>query len=235
MMLAQADLRAKLLLALGLVGASMALDLVGLALLLLAAQGLLLASGLGLRHRVVGLAALAALPFVVLNALLVGGTPLAALGPLALSQEGFALGLRFGGRGLLAVLAALWVVRTTTPREALHALRRWPRLAVALAGALRFAPLAAEDVARAREAQQLRGRAAPTGARGMAALMVPVMVGTVRRGRTLQEALDLAAFGSGPRTVRPSSTLGALDLALAAMGLALLGLAAWVALRGGAP
>lgn len=228
MMLARADLRAKIALVLGLLALSLAADLVVLALLLLAVEGLLLASGLAARQRPLALAALFALPFVLLNAALYGTSVAAAAGPLVLYREGLDAGLGFAGRALAALAAGLWVLHTTPPREALRLLSRWPRLAVAVAGTMRFAPLAAEDWGRVREAQALRGAPVGRGVRGAlhaSPLMVPLFVATVRRGQALQEALEASAFGSGPRTRAPAAPLRAFDLALAALGLALLGMA----------
>lgn len=234
MSLARARIAAKLLLVAGLLVLGFATDLAGLALLLVAAEGLLLASGVR-AQRVVLLAALATLPFALLNAVLYGDTTIAALGPIALRAEGLAAGLGFAGRAVLAVMAGLWVLATTPPREALRSLRRWPRAALAAAGTARFLPLAAEDWTRVREAQALRGRAIAAGLHGTLAaapLTVPLMVATVRRGRTLQEAIEASAFGSGPRTAWPTQPWRATDAAAALLGLVLLGLAAWVALRG---
>lgn len=217
----RARLAAKLALVAGFLGLALVGDLGVLALLLLAVEGLLLASRA--RQRVLALAGLFALPFALLNAVLVGSEPLAALGPLALHREGLLAGLAFAGRALVAVGAGLWVLHTTRPREALRLLARWPRAALACAATMRFAPLAAEDWERVREAQALRAPERST----MAPLLVPLFVATVRRGRALEEAIAASAFGSGPRTAWPRAPWRALDVLTAALGLALLALAAW--------
>lgn len=232
-----AGLAARLVLLAGLMVLALAADLVGLALLLAAVEGLLLAAGLMRRQRVVALAAAGAAPFALVAALLIGPTPLAAVGPLALHREGLALGLLLAGRIVVAVAGAQWVLGTARHREALRLLAPWPRVALAAAGTLRFAPLVAHDWRRIAEAQATRGHRVGRGWRGgagMAPLLVPLFVGTVRRGRLLQEAVEASAFGSGPRTRHPRAPATLHGAATALLGLALLGLAA-MRLVGGAP
>lgn len=232
---ARADLRARLLLGAGLLAAALASGLAGLALLLLALAGLLLAARVG-RTRLFLLAGLVAVPFAVLNGLLYGSEAVAAWGPLALRREGLEAGLGFAGRAVLAMGLGLWLLGTTVPRDALRLLGRWPRAGLALAATMRFVPMAAEDWARVREAQGLRGHRVARGWRGaaMAApLVVPLFVATVRRGRALEEAIGASAFGSGPRTREPLPAWAPRDLAVAALGAAMLAFAAWRALRGG--
>lgn len=223
------DLRAKAALALGLLGLALAADLVVLALLLLAVEGLLLASGILRRQRVLLAAAALALLFALLNAAFVGRTVVVEAGGAALYLEGLLAGLAFGGRTLVALGSGLWILGTTRPREAMRLLARWPRLALAVAGTMRFAPLAAEDWHRVREAQALRGHPVGAGVRGAAhaaPLMVPLFVATVRRGHALQEAIEASAFGSGSRTRAPLPPMRAADVGVAALALALLALAA---------
>jgi energy-coupling factor transporter transmembrane protein EcfT len=227
-----AGLAARLAALVGLLAAAMVADLVGLALLLCAAEGLLLASGRGRGQGPVLAAAAFAAPFALLNGALYGAIPVAGL---PLFREGLEAGAAFGLRTVIAVAGGLWVLRTARPREALALLHRWPRAALAVAGALRFAPLAARDWARVREAHALRSPAGGKGLRGTLAaapLLVPLTVATVRRGAALQDAIEASAFGSGPRTRWPRAALDQADLALAGMGAALLALAAWRLLRG---
>jgi energy-coupling factor transporter transmembrane protein EcfT len=229
---ARGDLRGKLALTTGMLAAAMAVGVAGLALLLAGVEGLLLAAGLARRQRPVLMAGFSALPFALLNAALYGSTPVAGL---PLYSEGLEAGAAFAARAVLAVALGWWVLATTPPRAALHMLSRWPRVAVAVAGTLRFAPLAAQDWARVREAQALRGQPTGRGLRSLrhaAPLVVPLTVATVRRGHTLQEALDAAAFGSGPRTVAPKSPWTMPDVALATLGSALFALALWDVLGG---
>lgn len=73
---------------------------------------------------------------------------------------------------------------------------------VLVAGA-RFIPVAAADIRELRDAARLRGLAIDGGVRrqvaGWRLLIVPLLVTTVRRGLQLGEAMELRAFGVGPR------------------------------------
>lgn len=232
---ARGDLRARLALLVGVLAAALVAQPVVLALLLLAVEGLLLASGLGRRQKPLLWAALFATPFVALDGALHGAAAAFTVGGVTFYQEGLVAGLGFASRAVIAVGLAWWVLATTAPRDALRLLDRWPRAALASAGTLRFAPLAAEDWTQVREAQALRGHRAGKGWRGALAsapLLVPLVVATARRGQVLQEAIEASAFGSGPRTRHPAPALRAPDLALAGLGAALLAAALLRALQG---
>ena len=73
---------------------------------------------------------------------------------------------------------------------------------VLVAGA-RFVPIAAADIRELRDAARLRGLAIDGSLRrqleGWRLLVVPLLVTTVRRGLQLGEAMELRAFGVGPR------------------------------------
>ncbi|MCA1814345.1 MAG: energy-coupling factor transporter transmembrane protein EcfT [Halobacteriales archaeon] len=218
------DLRAKLALALGLLVAGMLGGLAVAALAFLAAEGLLLASGLARAQRPLGWAALGLVPFALLDGVLLGSVPLAALGPLVLHTDGLLMGLAFALRALAALALGLWLLRTAAARDALRLLHRWPRVAVLVAGTMRFAPLAAQDWSRVREAMAMRGLEPGPGARGAmrgASLLVPLFVLSVRRGQAVDEALQASAFGSGPRTPPRRSALPWSHVAAALAGLAL--------------
>lgn len=235
MILRSRDLRVQLALAAALFACAMVSPLPVLALLLLVVEGLLLTAGAG-SQRALLLAGITALPFVLVNAALLGPTPLATLGPITLYRQGFEAGLGFAGRGLVAVGAGLWVLRSASVRDAMQLLRRWPRAALAASATLRFVPLAAEDWGRIREAQAMRGHRMARGVRGstgVAPLLVPLLVGTVRRGHTLQEAIEASAFGSGPRTERAFPRLLGGDVALLGLAALLLALTGWHVARTG--
>jgi energy-coupling factor transporter transmembrane protein EcfT len=234
MILSSRDLRVQLAVALGLFACALAASLESLALVLIAAEGLLLTAGWR-GQRTMLLAAMTAAPFVVLNGVLLGPTPFAALGPVTLHREGIEAGLGFAGRGLVALAAAMWVAQNARARDVLRALRRWPSLALAATASLRFAPLAAQDWSQIREAQAMRGHRLANGIRGSlgaAPLLVPLLVGTVRRGHTLQEAIEASAFGSGPRTAYPAPKLARPDVVLLGLALLLFGVTAWLVARG---
>jgi biotin transport system permease protein len=111
---------------------------------------------------------------------------------------------------LLALVLAAAVVTATTRVTAMVAvvervcapLRfagvRPARIGLALAMALRFIPLVAERADRIREAQAARGGAA-RGVRGLAALVVPLLVQVLQLAHTVSEALDARGADDVPR------------------------------------
>lgn len=220
------DPRARLALALGLLLAGMLGALPVAALALAAALGLLLAARAPLRP--LGLAAAGLAPVALLDGALAGSRAVLALGPVTLRAEGLLAGLALALRALASLALGLWLARTVPAREALRLLHRWPRAALLVAGTLRFAPLAAHDWVRVREAVALRGVEPGRGLRGArsaAGLLVPLFVLTVRRGHAVDEALQAAAFASGPRTPPARAALPRLSLLALLAGLALAALA----------
>jgi biotin transport system permease protein len=111
---------------------------------------------------------------------------------------------------LLALVLAAAVVTATTRVTAMVAvvervcapLRfvgvRPARIGLALAMALRFIPLVAERADRIREAQAARGGSA-RGVRGLAALVVPLLVQVLQLAHTVSEALDARGADDVPR------------------------------------
>jgi len=86
---------------------------------------------------------------------------------------------------------------------ALLALRVPFAVSFVLVAGSRFVPIAAGDIRELRDAARLRGLAIDGGLRrqvaGWRLLIVPLLVTTVRRGLQLGEAMELRAFGVGPR------------------------------------
>ena len=80
------------------------------------------------------------------------------------------------------------------------------RFAVATDLAFRFVPNLAQDFATTMDAQKARGYELDRAVglwralRNLAPLLVPVTIGTILKGEDVIDALDLRAFGSGPRT-----------------------------------
>jgi biotin transport system permease protein len=111
---------------------------------------------------------------------------------------------------LLALVLAAAVVTATTRVTAMVAvvekvcapLRfvgvRPARVGLALAMVLRFIPLVAERADRIREAQAARGGSA-RGVRGMAAIVVPLLVQVLQLAHTVSEALDARGADDVPR------------------------------------
>jgi biotin transport system permease protein len=115
---------------------------------------------------------------------------------------------------LLALVLAAAVVTATTRVTAMVAVVekvcaplalvgvRPARIGLALAMTLRFIPLVAERADRIREAQAARGGAV-RGPRGLAALVVPLLVSVLQLAHTVSEALDARGADDVPRAVRP--------------------------------
>ncbi|GAC1456643.1 MAG: hypothetical protein NVSMB8_03540 [Candidatus Limnocylindrales bacterium] len=100
----------------------------------------------------------------------------------------------------------------------------------------RFIPIAAADIRELRDAARLRGLTIDGSiARQIAGwrlLIVPLLVGTVRRGLQLGEAMELRAFGVGPRGAGDiRSRWAPIDTVACVLGLlglvAVLGLVVW--------
>jgi biotin transport system permease protein len=111
---------------------------------------------------------------------------------------------------LLALVLAAAVVTATTKVTAMvavverlcaplrHVGVRPARVGLALAMALRFIPLVAERADRVREAQAARGGSV-RGLRGVARLVVPLLVQVLQLAHTVSEALDARGADDVPR------------------------------------
>jgi biotin transport system permease protein len=73
------------------------------------------------------------------------------------------------------------------------------RIGLALAMALRFIPLVAERADRVREAQAARGGSV-RGVRGLATIVVPLLVQVLQLAHTVSEALDARGADDVPRS-----------------------------------
>ena len=165
------------------------------------------AAGRRLRPLALGVALLAVVT-VVMNGVLVhtGATVLAVVPsgvPLvggAITAEAFAA----GGAIALALVAAVTVAATLAlvldPADLVDALpSALQRTGAALGSALNLVPATAASFVAVRDAQRLRGWR-PKGARAVADLAVPVVLGAIDRSVQLAESMEARAFGSGART-----------------------------------
>lgn len=107
----------------------------------------------------------------------------------------------------LVALGAFFAQRSDGERlvAALLALRVPFAVSFVLVAGARFVPVAATDIRELRDAARLRGLTIDGGIgrqlTGWRLLIVPLLVTTVRRGLQLGEAMELRAFGVGPRGV----------------------------------
>lgn len=217
---------------------------IALALLALLAAG---CSGVGAarlwrRMRwLVLLTLLGTLPGVLL--LGVEGAPLFAIGPLIVTREAVELGIRLLAAFLALYLLALLLTLTTSPVALIEGLTlllgplrrlRLPVDAFALMAllALRFIPTLADEVEQLVKAQLSRGANFARGSiaerrDSLAALIVPVYAGALRRAAELAEALDARGFSPDrPPTRLHEHALARADyLSLAlVLGLSIIGL-----------
>lgn len=105
----------------------------------------------------------------------------------------------------LVALGSFFAQRSDGERlvAALLALRVPFAVSFVLVSGARFIPIAAADIRELRDAARLRGLAIDGSVArqiaGWRLLIVPLLVSTVRRGLQLGEAMELRAFGVGPR------------------------------------
>jgi biotin transport system ATP-binding protein len=116
--------------------------------------------------------------------------------------DGWETGVVAALRVLVLAGLAAQISASTTTTALLDALERWLRpfervgvnpekVGLTLALAIRFVPLLAERAGRIREAQRARGLD-----RNVLALLVPLLVTTVRLAESVADALDARGFGS---------------------------------------
>lgn len=107
----------------------------------------------------------------------------------------------------LVALGAFFAQRSDGERlvAALLALRVPFAVSFVLVAGARFVPVAAADIRELRDAARLRGLAIDGSIgrqlAGWRLILLPLLVTTVRRGLQLGEAMELRAFGIGPRGV----------------------------------
>jgi energy-coupling factor transporter transmembrane protein EcfT len=138
------------------------------------------------------------------------------LGPLDVTSEE----LRSAGLlalQLAAVGLAFAVYALLLDHDRLLAAATGRRSVLAAALATRLVPTLERDARGLGEA--LRGRGlAPTGLRGHAALLSPLLAGSLERGLNLAEAMEARGFGRPGRTRLPAPPWRAVDVAAVAAG-----------------
>lgn len=167
-----------------------------------------------------------------------GDTPLAALGPLVITREALLLGVQLSVTFLALFLLALLLTTTTTPVALIEGVTlllaplrrlRLPVDAFALMAllALRFIPTLADEVEQLVKAQLARGATFAHGTlaerrESLAALIVPIYQGALRRAAELAEALEARGFDAGrPPTPLHEQSLGRADVVCLALVVAL--------------
>jgi energy-coupling factor transport system permease protein len=151
--------------------------------------------------------------------------------PISISAERLAFALTQLVR--LFSLAALSIVLLFTIHPASYGVtfRRLglpDNIAFAVDLAFRFVPSLSADFVTTLDAQRARGyeleRAGGVlkAIRNLAPLVVPITIGAILKGEDVIDAMNLHAFGAGPRTWTQQLRYHARDLAVIALGVALL-------------
>lgn len=172
------------------------------------------------RAWLVGLAAVSIGVFNVLFAPEQAGSIVAELGPIRIGLETLLDGLGLSLRLLAIALAGLLATATSQPTEVADALvqqlRVSPRFAIGVLAALRLLPLLAQEwqtIAMARRARGVEaGRSPVAMARLFAGQMLALLVGAIRRGTRMAQAMEARGFGARPcRTVSRVQRMRASD------------------------
>jgi energy-coupling factor transport system permease protein len=151
--------------------------------------------------------------------------------PVVISSERIAFGLSQAVR--LATMALLVVVFPYTIHPARYGvvfrgMGMSDKLSVATDLAFRFVPSLGNDFSTTMDAQKARGyeleRAGGVfkALRNLAPLLVPVTIGAIMRGEELVDAMDLRAFGTGPRTWSVVLQMRPIDWAFLVAGVGVL-------------
>lgn len=191
------------------------------------------------RAWLVGLAAVSIGVFNVLFAPEQAGRIVAELGPIRIGLETLLDGLGLSLRLLAIALAGLLATATSQPTEVADALvqqlRVSPRFAIGVLAALRLLPLLAQEwqtIAMARRARGVEaGRSPAAMARLFAGQMLALLVGAIRRGTRMAQAMEARGFGARPcRTVSRVQRMHASDWGWIAASAALAAVAIGISL-----
>ena len=216
----------------------------GLAVAALVAIGVLVASGTGPRGAAAALRPFAWLMLFVLvfDVLFVNeGQVLAQAGPICISVSGIQFALKAVVRFACVLLGTSTLMTTTSPTSLADgaALLLAPlqklgvntnNAAMVLGMTLRFIPVVSEEMARVREAQELRYANFTGGViarlRAYVPVIIPLFQGAMRRAETLALAMENREYDpQGTRTCIRSYRLTRADVAVLALGCVLVALA----------
>ena len=161
------------------------------------------------------------------------GTPVVALGPLSITDQGVTIAVLYACRFALVIILGAVFLTTTTPtamtdafatlisplnRLGIHA----QEIALVMSLALRFIPTLTDETRAIVDAQSARGGSIETGSlaqriKAMSAIIVPIFAGTLRHADNLSLALDARCYEEGiRRTHWRALTIAARDLVFAA-------------------
>jgi energy-coupling factor transport system permease protein len=192
---------------------------------------LLIISGIPVKQSLKGLKPLLLILAItaVLNIFFVRGTPLAKLGPVAITYEGIISAVMLFLRLVMLVVAASLMTLTTTPMAMTDGIERMMKplerigvpaheIAMMMSIALRFIPTLMEETERIMKAQASRGADFDTGnllkrVKSFIPVLVPLFVSAFKRADELAEAMESRCYrGSKGRTRLKQIRFTMLDL-----------------------
>ncbi|MCG6879536.1 MAG: energy-coupling factor transporter transmembrane protein EcfT [Deltaproteobacteria bacterium] len=175
-----------------------------------------------------------------LHLLFTTGTPIPPFPPwpITVTYEGLQTGTFVIWQFSLLILSAAILTMTTPPGELIGGIERFLRpfqhagipshdLALMISMAMRFVPTILDELNRIREAQTARGARFKNGPilqrmKATASLLMPLILGTMRRADALALAMESRGYRRGPRTYLRELRMGRKDyLALLLFALAL--------------
>jgi len=147
-----------------------------------------------------------------------GGHVVFHRGPVIITRENLMLGLYYGARLALLIVATTLMTFTTSPVELTDGIERLLRpfrrvgvpaheLALMMTIALRFIPTLIEETDKIMKAQMARGAEFTRGniarrARALVPLLVPLFVGAFRRAEALALAMEARCYRGGDQRTR---------------------------------
>ncbi len=161
------------------------------------------------------------------------GTPVVALGPLSITDQGVTIAVLYACRFALVIILGAVFLTTTTPTAMTDAFATLisplnhlgihaQEIALVMSLALRFIPTLTDETRAIVDAQSARGGSIETGSlaqriKAMSAIIVPIFAGTLRHADNLSLALDARCYEEGiRRTHWRALTSAARDLVFAA-------------------
>jgi energy-coupling factor transport system permease protein len=147
-----------------------------------------------------------------------GGHAVFRRGPITITRENLTLGIFYGARLALLIVATSLMTFTTSPVELTDGIERLLRpfrrigvpaheLALMMTIALRFIPTLIEETDKIMKAQMARGAEFTQGslvrrARALVPLLVPLFVGAFRRAESLALAMEARCYRGGDQRTR---------------------------------
>lgn len=158
---------------------------------------------------------------VVFNMFLSGSTPLAKVGPLTITTEGFRRAVYMAGRLMLLIIGSSILTLTTTPNNLTDGMESVMKplkiikvpvheIAMMMSIALRFIPILMEETDKIMKAQLARGADFESGniikkTKSLVPVLVPLFISSFRRANDLAMAMEARCYrgGDGRTKMKP--------------------------------